>query len=113
MIWKKVVSPSSPALASVAVQVLSNSVDWAALRAEGWDPAAAVGEFAQWREGSIWELRRVLVSGLVLQPQYGAKGEPLQFSLKAHPFTDRSALPEATALVPQIASLDAPGGTSV
>ena len=90
---------SSPPLASVPVQVLSSDVDWSLLRSSGWDPAAATAELAQWRSGTIWELRRVLVSGLVIEPQYGAKGEPLQFSLKAHPFTDRAMLPEATAIV--------------
>lgn len=99
--WKREIGlgSSSPPLPSVPVSILSQTVDWAALRAAGWDPAAAVGELAQWVEGTTWEKRRRLVEGLLIEPTYGALGEEFAASIQAHPYTDRSSLPEATAIV--------------
>ena len=90
---------TSPSVTSVPMTVLLPDVDWAELVSQGHSLAAAKGELSQHLEGDTWEKRRVLVRGNLLSPVYGAKGEALEFTLKAAPFEDRSQLPAATAVV--------------
>ena len=86
-------------LRSVSMAVITQAEDWAAIVANGWDLAASVAELSEWIPGLAWDDRRVIVSGYTDAPTYGARGEPLAFTLKNHPMQDRGAIPESTAVV--------------
>jgi hypothetical protein len=78
-------------------------VDWpedvAALIAKGHDLATARGEIALLPAGATWEERRVLLVGQVSQPEYGAVGEAVSFSLVQDPFDDVNLVPSRSARI--------------
>lgn len=88
----------SPAVLSMPCEVFWPE-DVARLVALGHDLGAATGEFALLREGDAWENRVVLVSGRVVEPEYGDTGEPVTFSLEREPDEDGGAIPEPEAAV--------------
>jgi len=90
---------TSVPLQSVSVELVSQADDWAAMVAAGFDLAAGSGEVAEWIPGVAWENRRILVSGQIEAPTYGARGEPLAFTLKSHPMEDRGRFPASVAVV--------------
>ena len=90
---------TSVPLKAVSLSVSPEAEDWAAIVAEGWDLAAGVGELAEWIPGRTWEQRQVILTGLLEAPTYGARGEPLAFTLKNHPMQDRGQILASTAIV--------------
>ncbi len=93
------IQETSVPLKSVSLSVITEAEDWAAIVAEGWDLAAGVGELSEWIPGRTWEQRQVILTGLLDAPTYGARGEPLAFTLKNHPMQDRAQLLPSTAIV--------------
>jgi len=89
---------TSPDLVSVPFDLLFPA-GVAARVAKGHDLSAAVGELALWVPGTTWEDRRVLLVGDVVNPSYGADGEPVAFSLEEPAFSDGGAIPASTAIV--------------
>jgi len=83
---------------SVPLEV-SMPVDVAALSAAGHDLALASGELSRWVDGDVWEDRKVVLSGRVSDPEYGARNLPIRFSLEDLVFDDAALVPEATAVV--------------
>ena len=90
---------TSVPIRSVSVRLLDPQIDWSAMHAAGFDPAAGRCELSQWVEGTTWDTRRLLVRGLPDRPVYAAQGEELAFTLKAHPSQDRAVFPPATHIV--------------
>lgn len=86
-------------LRSVSLELATKSIDWAEEYSLGRDLGMAYGELSQWVSGTTWEKRRQLVSGLVHKPMYGALGEGCSFTLKSHPFEDRTMIPDGDAVV--------------
>ncbi|HJN76511.1 MAG TPA: hypothetical protein QGF58_21460 [Myxococcota bacterium] len=77
-------------------------INVAAFEARGHDLSSATGELALLLRGGTWETRRVLFSGAVVQPEYGAEGEPVAFSLEEQPWDDRGVTHDPSArLTPQ------------
>lgn len=101
------IQQTSVPLKSVSMSVITQLEDWAAMMIAGWDLAAGEGELSEWIPGRTWEERRVIVKGLMDAPTYGARGEPLSFTLKNHPMQDRSQLPVSTAVVDSVTWPDA------
>ena len=93
------IQQTSVPLKSVSLSVITEAEDWAAIVAEGWDLAAGVGELSEWIPGRTWEQRQVILTGLLDAPTYGARGEPLAFTLKNHPMQDRGQILASTAIV--------------
>ena len=83
---------------SVDRQSVPASVLWpgdvAAAVAAGYRLDTAEAELAVWVEGTSYEQRRVLLVGRVMQPSYGARGEPVQFSVEAPPWNDQGTWPD-------------------
>lgn len=83
---------------SVDRQSVPASVLWpddiAAAVAAGYRLDTAEAELSVWVEGTAYEARRVLLVGRVMQPSYGARGEPVQFSVEAPPWNDQGTWPE-------------------
>ena len=73
--------------------------DWGAEVTKGHDLSAARATLSQWREGTAYSARRVVVSGVVSSPVYGAPGEPMDVTVEASPFEDRSSLIETGAIL--------------
>lgn len=71
----------------------------ATLVAAGHDLGAATGEVAQWVEGTSWDNRRVILTGSVVEPEYGGPDEPVSFSVEQNPWDDTALIPGATARV--------------
>lgn len=61
--------------------------------------ALRVVEVAQWVEGTDYAQRRVIVTGQVVNPEWGREGEPCSFSAESRLWTDPVLIPSATALV--------------
>lgn len=82
---------------SVDRQSVPASVLWpgdvAAAVAAGYRLDTAEAELAVWVEGTSYEQRRVLLVGRVMQPSYGAPGEPVSFSVEAPPWNDQGTWP--------------------
>ena len=62
--------------------------------AAGYRLDTAEAEIAVWIEGTSYESRRVLLVGRVMQPSYGAPGEPVRFSVEAPPWIDQGTWPD-------------------
>jgi hypothetical protein len=77
----------SPTLLSIPLE-LYFSDDVAELVAKGHDLFRGTGELSLWIEGRPYEDRVVLIQGNVFEPSYGAKGEPVKFSLESNGFED-------------------------
>ena len=74
-------------------------VDAAALCARGipFDGSRVV--ISQWVEGTDWSTRRVVLDGVVSDPQYGEEGEPVTFSAVDLSVEETILIPAATAIV--------------
>jgi hypothetical protein len=68
-------------------------VDVPGLIAEGHALDGAVGELSQWAAGTDWDERRVVVSGKLVDPEYGAEWEPVTCSLEEMVADDQTTLP--------------------
>jgi hypothetical protein len=86
-------------LRSVSMSIITEAEDWAAIVADGYDLAAGVGELSEWIPGRTWEDRQIILTGLLDAPTYGARGEPLAYTLKNHPMQDRGQILPPTAIV--------------
>ena len=64
--------------------------------AAGDDFSAARGELARWVEGTTYEERRVVLSGRLSDPEYGADDEPVSTSLEEVLYEDTAVIPAAT-----------------
>jgi hypothetical protein len=95
---------------SVSIQVVF-PVDVAELIEQGHDLAASTGELSLLLEGNQWESRRVFLRGEVSQPQYGAEGEPVDFSLERLPLDDSALFPPPGLVVSSTSQPDAPEGS--
>lgn len=88
----------SPDLPSVPVELIF-SEDVALRIAQGHDLGAASAELALWVDGLPFERRWVAIDGVVTQPEYGAAGDPVTFSIESLPWTDQAVIPAAAARV--------------
>jgi len=68
-------------------------VDVPGLIAEGHALDGAVGELSQWAAGTDWSERRIVVSGKLVDPEYGAEWEPITCSLEEMVADDQTTLP--------------------
>lgn len=68
-------------------------VDVPALVAAGYRLEGCVGSLALWRAGQTYEERRVRLVGMVRDPEYGAKDEPVSFSLSAEVWISDAVVP--------------------
>ena len=67
---------------SVSIRIVDPSTNWAqVILGEGHDITTATVSLSQWREGLTLTQRRLLVSGRVDEPVFGALGEALEFSV--------------------------------
>ena len=67
--------------------------DLAQLISEGHDLSAGTGEVSAIVTGKQWSDRQVLLEGSVRQPEYGAQGEPVSFTVEEAPFQDAGSWP--------------------
>jgi len=81
----------SPTLLAVPLELFF-PVNVAKLVAQGFDLWKGTGELSLWIEGRPYEDRVVLVDGSIVDPSYGAQGEPVKFSLEANGFMDTALL---------------------
>jgi len=100
--WKDALAlfNNSPPLVSVSMGIFF-PVDVAELIAKGHDLGRATGEFSIYaldptKAPPTYEQRIVIFSGHVVDPQYGAHGEPVTLSLESNPFEDRTLIPSST-----------------
>ena len=70
--------------------------DVAELVSKGHDLFQAVGELSMWVEGRKYVERLRLLTGELIDPEYGAKNEPVAFSLQQQGFEDTALAPSAT-----------------
>ena len=54
---------------------------------------SAIGELAQWARGTTWDERRVVVSGKLVDPEYGAADEAVTCSLEELVADEQTTLP--------------------
>jgi len=81
----------SPQTLSIPVSVHFPD-DFGALVAKGHDPNFAIGELSIHYPGRTWGERLKMLRGQMAQPQYGAKDEPIAFSIEQNPFEDAGIL---------------------
>jgi len=77
----------SPTLLAVPL-ALFFPADIAELIAAGHGLWRGTGELSLWIEGRPYEDRVILIDGSMVDPSYGAAGEPVKFSLEANGFQD-------------------------
>jgi hypothetical protein len=68
-------------------------VDVPLLISQGHALDGAVGELAQWAEGTSWDDRRIIVKGRLVDPSYGAEWEPITCSLEEQVQDDATNVP--------------------
>ena len=100
---------ASPATAQIAAVL---PVDVPKRIASGWDLASATGTLSRWVEGTSYASRRVVIAGQVTDPEYGASGEPVSFSLELLPWEGTTTLPPPSYAV-EGANFDAAAITSL
>ena len=71
----------------------------AQLVSRGHDLAGARGVLSRWVDGTPYEARRVVLSGVTVDPEYGADDEPVNLSLEASPWTDVGLIPASPLAV--------------
>jgi len=76
---------------------LGSLVDVPEAVAAGHDLAASTGKLWLWARGTTERL--LLVDGRTLDPQYGAKEEPVTLTLEEAPFDDEARFPPASAQI--------------
>ena len=67
--------------------------DVALLIAQGHDMSGGTGEISAIVEGKQWSDRQVLLSGSIRQPEYGAQGDAVSFTVEEAPFQDAGSWP--------------------
>jgi hypothetical protein len=77
----------SPTLLSLPVALIFED-DIAELVSRGFNLWRAKGELSFWVEGRPYEKRIIILRGSVVEPTYGAKNEPVRFSLESNGFDD-------------------------
>lgn len=83
----------------VGIQVLfgvgadPGALGWAALAEGGHDLGDARGEVSLIRQGDPFERREVVLAGRLIRPEYGARAEPVRFSVVEEPTEDRGQVP--------------------
>ena len=88
----------SPEPRAVSIELLFPSgVDVPDLVARGHDLGSATGKLLLWCEGTTEAM--TVIDGYVRDPEYGAKDEPVKFSLEELPFEDRALWPPVDATV--------------
>lgn len=80
---------------SATVEASIDEVDIATMVADGHDLGGARAELSRWIEGTTWEDRRVVLSGLLRDPEYGDQYTPLRFSLEDNVWDDAGSVPPA------------------
>lgn len=83
----------SPNLISQPITVIFD-IDVAEMVAKGHTLFNQRGSMSIWVDGRTYEQRLVLLRGRVADPEYGAKGEPVSFSLMANDFEDTALIPD-------------------
>ncbi len=89
---------TSPELQTVAIDVVF-PIDVALRVSRGHSLDGATGELSRHVVGALYDLRRRMVVGQLVEPQYGADGEPVSFSLEENPYDDTAVVPSASAIV--------------
>ena len=74
-------------------------VDVPTLISEGHALDGATGELSQWAAGTDWSERRIVVSGQMVDPEYGAEWEPITCSLEEMVADDQTTLPLDTITI--------------
>lgn len=72
---------------------LVHPLDWGLLRRAGHDLSAGRGTLSEWATGLLWEQRRRVLTGAVVEPGHGRAGQEIEFSLSADPGPDPALLP--------------------
>lgn len=92
---------STPQRRSQSVEVVWDDAGSADSVAElvqvGHDLAAGRGEVALWARGTRYEERIIVVEGLVREPEYGARGESIAFTIEDEPWDDVARLIDGAA----------------
>lgn len=87
---------ASPESRSVSLEVAwpdgGSATTVAELIQRGHDLAAGRGEVALWVAGTAYEDRIVVVSGLVREPDYGARGEGIALTIEDQPWDDTARI---------------------
>lgn len=66
---------------------------------EGHDLARTTGELSRWIEGTKYEDRLVVLTGRLIDAEYGAQDEPINASLESNPYDDQALLPTADQVI--------------
>lgn len=74
-------------------------VDVPAVIAAATPLAGALCEVALWAEGSDYGDRKIIVLGLVADPEYGEEWEPVRFSVESQAWDDRTLIPAPELIV--------------
>ena len=85
---------------------------WAASQALGWDLGDSTAELALCTRNGAWASRQVVLSGRVIEPEYGARGEGVSLTLAQDTADDRGRLISATMRLGE-ATFPASGTVSV
>ena len=88
---------STSSARSLSFRGLVFPADIAALIEAGHDLGAATGEVSLWRVGDSYSDRLVWLTGPLSQPEYGAQGEPVAFTVEENPFDDLAIIPSGQA----------------
>lgn len=102
--WSLESTPTDTGVGEVEVQlsllwevVLDIAEDsWAASQALGWDLGDSTAELSLYIDGDPWESRQVILSGRVIEPEYGARGEGVALTLAQDVADDRGRVVSAT-----------------
>jgi hypothetical protein len=86
------VSPSMAVTISPAA-----GIDWAKLASVQGDIGGGVGTLYRWDEGAT--VRRPFLSGVVLEPEFGAVDEALTFTLSRPTWLEAATVPEASHVI--------------
>lgn len=91
---------AEPALPTAALDLLMPAdLDLPTLIEQGHDLAGCVGELSLWAVGTAHEDRRVYLSGIVQEPEYGDADEPVSLTLSAIPWESSSLYPPDEASI--------------
>jgi hypothetical protein len=74
-------------------------IDWSLLVAQGVDLAAAEATLRRWFEGQLIEDARVILSGVISEPEHGAIEDGLELSIERYPWQDSTLIIPASAKV--------------
>ncbi len=83
---------------SVSLEVLFPE-DVPALVAAGFDLSSARAQLSRWVEGTAYEKRRVVIDGVIEDPDYGEPHEAVALTLEMAPWLEESEIPAADQAV--------------